>query len=793
MRSIIAFVFLITSICFSQNKPHTVSGKIVNKTGRTPMPNCNVSVHGINRGTVSDTSGNFILYLPSGTYQLKFSHVGFKTKFLDLNVNSEGKLKNLIIEMETSSILENEVTVVGKKERATLERQKLERQDIRNMPNLYSDALRGVQILPGVTSNNELSSSYNVRGGNFDENLMYLNGFQIYRPFLLKQGAEENQTLINPAMVRNMDFYAGGFPARLGDKMSSALEISYLNEFSDSLHGSFRSDLMNLAASVNHRYKNLNYAIGTRYAYPGLFLNKLHTTGSYMPYFADIQSFFSYNFSPDTKAELLLIYANNKYKFSPYEFESNFQQADIDAEGNMGKYIRGIKINFSGVNDYNFTTRFAGLKLQKVLSDVAELSAGISAYNTKETESGNTYSDIYYTPDLEYSANPTYEYIKSRVQQSDNSIDFSSFNIQLNGKFKLADHNLDFGFIANTIKIDNRVNENSFEISAAYLTDFPYSRYIHTNMNFSSYAFYGQDEVLLGEAVRLNFGARYLVYDYTKEKLFSPRASLYFYPSGRHTINLSWGYYYQPPMYYEFRNKVSPDGSSLKSQKAIFYVLGWDYKFKEKVKFQLQTYYKDLDNLIPYYVEQLKLEYGASNNMMGYAYGVDIQFQGEITKDVQSWIGYSYLNTKEKYKTDNSTYLRRFLDQSHTIQIFLQDKFPKHPNWQSHLRIIFGSGFLYPMRKAVTDSTTGKQSITTLLDQREVFPFYMRADMGLTVNISIFNKYDLRILAEVLNVFDKQNIANYIWVQTFKEVKQPVWIPQMYSERFFNLGFELNF
>ncbi|MDP4176345.1 MAG: TonB-dependent receptor, partial [Bacteroidota bacterium] len=556
MRSIFAFVFLITSICFSQNKPHTISGKIVNKTSRTPMSNCNVSVQELNRGTISDTSGNFIIYLPSGKYQLKFSHVGFKTKFLDLNISSEKKLNNLLIEMETSSIQENEVTVLGEKQRSTLERQKLDRQDIKNMPNLYSDALRGIQILPGVTSNNELSSSYNVRGGNFDENLMYLNGFQIYRPFLLKQGAEENQTLINPAMVKNMEFYAGGFPARLGDKMSSALEISYLNEFSDSLHGSLRSDLLNLAASVNHKYKNLDYSIGTRYAYPGLFLNKLHTTGSYMPYFADIQSLFRYNFSADTKAELLLIYANNKYKFSPYEFESNFQQAELYADGTMGKYIRGIKINFSGNNDYNFTTRFVGLKLQKVLSDLTEISASISAYNTKEIESGNTYSDIYYTPDPEYSTNQTYEYIKSRVQQSDNSIDFSSYDIQLNGKFKLENHNLDFGFITNLIKINNQVNENSYEISSAYLTDFPYSRYIHTNMDFLSYAFYGQDEILFGDAVRLNLGARYLIYDFTKENLFSPRASIYFYPSSKHTLNLSWGYYYQPPMYYEFRNKV---------------------------------------------------------------------------------------------------------------------------------------------------------------------------------------------------------------------------------------------
>ncbi|MCU7497621.1 MAG: TonB-dependent receptor, partial [Ignavibacteria bacterium] len=144
------------------------------------MPNCNVTVQKINRGTVSDTSGNFIIYLPSGNYQLKISHVGFRTKFLDLSINSEKKLKDLIIEMETSSILEDEVTVLGEKQRATLERQKLNRQDIKNMPNLYSDALRSIQILPGVTSNNELSSSYNVRGGNFDENLMYLNGFQIY-------------------------------------------------------------------------------------------------------------------------------------------------------------------------------------------------------------------------------------------------------------------------------------------------------------------------------------------------------------------------------------------------------------------------------------------------------------------------------------------------------------------------------------------------------------------------------------------------------------------------------------
>ncbi|MGE5682991.1 MAG: TonB-dependent receptor [Bacillota bacterium] len=792
MRLLVIFI-LLSSVCFPQIRQASISGKVINKSTNRPVINCNAIITINNRGTVTDSSGHFILYIPEGKYLIKFSHVGFKTVFREIDLRVKSYIYDLLIELEPSLIEEDLVTVIGNKQKSTVERQKLDSQDIRNMPNLYSDPLRSIQILPGVTSNNELSSSYNVRGGNFDENLVYLNGFQIFKPFMLKQGVEENQTLINPDMLKDMQFFAGGFPARLGDKMSSALEITYMNEFQDSIRGNLKADLMNFAGSFNHHYKNLNYIIGARYANPGLFLNKLHTTGSYMPYFADIQALLNYNISQNTAVELLLISASNKFKFSPYEFQGNFQQAIPKKDSLPAKYIRGIKIMFEGNNSYSFNTNFAGLKLLHHIPGGFKLVTALSVYHTNEKENGNTSSDLYYSDSPDFGGEHDYIYLKSRKQFSDNSLFFISGEGQIVLSGKISNHNLMAGLTANLIHLKNNINENSYETSSLYMTDFPDSRNINTSLRFNSYSIYIQDETFIYDNIKLNAGIRFLYYDYTNEKLFSPRASLIYYPSAAHTLNFSWGYYYQPPFYYELRNKLETQANLLKSQKAIFYVFGWDYFFKEKVKFQIQTYYKSLDNLIPYYIEQLKLEYGGRNNMEGYAYGIDLQFQGEITSNVQSWIGYSYLDSKERYKNGSYQYQRRFLDQSHTIQIFLQDKFPKHQNWQSHLRLLFGSGFLYPERKASLDPSTGKQYVSTVMDQRAVFPFYMRADMGLTAYFKILNKYQIKLIAEVLNIFDKKNIANYIWMQTFKEIKQPMWIPQLYSKRFFNIGMEFTF
>ena len=240
----------------------------------------------------------------------------------------------------------------------------------------------------------------------------------------------------------------------------------------------------------------------------------------------------------------------------------------------------------------------------------------------------------------------------------------------------------------------------------------------------------------------------------------------------------------------------------LKAQRSIHYAAGWEYKFKEKLKFNLEAYYNNLSRLIPYYIDREKTEYLNSNSDEGYAYGFELTVQGEIVEGLNSWIGYGYLNTKERTKLADGTftdYRPRLTDQNHTIQIFLQDRIKKHPNWQSHFRLLFGSGYLYNNREIVTDPKTGRKYIKVSVDKVYTIPFYFRVDMGLSANFDIGDFKNLVIIAEVLNLFDHNNYGGYRFIQmplkdlVGNNTVRTIAVPQVLSKRFFNLGLELKF
>jgi len=267
-------------------------------------------------------------------------------------------------------------------------------------------------------------------------------------------------------------------------------------------------------------------------------------------------------------------------------------------------------------------------------------------------------------------------------------------------------------------------------------------------------------------------------------------------PFAKHSFNLSWGYHYQSPYSAELRNKVLSSGEKLKAQRSIHYSIGWEFQYQEKMKMNLELYYKVLDYLIPYYVDREKTEYLNENSNNGFAYGFDLMFQGEIVDGMNSWVGYGYLNTQERTKLADGTYTafrRRLPDQTHTVQIFLQDKIKKHPNWQAHTRLLFGSGHLYNLREIVSDPETGKSYIKPSVDKLKEFYIYFRVDMGLSASFDIGKTKNLVVIVEILNLFNHNNYGGYRFVQV--PISQPVTIsvPQILSKRFFNVGVELTF
>jgi len=366
MFLLIIIIVVSNTLILPQPRQAQVTGKLINLANKLPLQNANIFIEEIfldssfltkpfTAGTITDSSGSFIMKLPYGNYILTASFVGFETYKESLSLSKEKNLVEIFIELKPIAILSHEVIVTSKKKQPTTVIQEIEPKDLKRMPTIYNDILRAVQILPGVSTNSELTSGYNVRGGNFDDNLIYLNGFEIYRPFLLRQGVEENKSLINPDLVEEFRFYNGSFPASYGDKMSSALEVNYKFKDTDTTNGLAKADLLNAGITIKNKLGNLKYAAAFRYAYPGSFLNELQTNGDYKPSFKDIQLYANYQFNHDNNLEILFLYADNEFDLTPTDWIGHF--------GGFGLGdIRELDIIYEGERSYSFFTSLVGIK-----------------------------------------------------------------------------------------------------------------------------------------------------------------------------------------------------------------------------------------------------------------------------------------------------------------------------------------------------------------------------------------------------------------------------------------------
>lgn len=773
---------LIVLLLFSINiysQTAIVKGTVLNSLTNELLSDCNILVKETLTGTSTSSNGEFIIELPLGEYTLQFSYIGFETYTEKVYLKSSKTLE-LDVKLKPASFKEDQITVTGKKTQPNTVEQSIIAKEIKRMPNIYNDVLRSVQVLAGVSTNNELSSGYNVRGGSFDENLIYLNGFEIYRPFLLKQGIEENQTLINPGMVSAINFYNGNFPSRLGDRMSSALEVKYSDHFSNAVHGSFYADLLNSGILLNNSFSNFNWSIAGRYSYPDAFLKQLQTTGDYSPSFSDIQFSANYSFGTN-RIEVLGMLAENKFFFEPESWIGNF--------GGLSRMdYRELKIDYAGRSEYKYITSLVGIKSINKLFGNTKLLTSAAYYATDETEYKNIIGNIFYNENPDQS-HPVYEYVKTRDEFVDNKLNLSSYRLSVGIESEIGNHRINSGAEYRIVGLKNSINEKFYELGDSTLLQTPYEKYADQSLNLNSISFFVEDEFKITPKLKAVAGLRYLHYKYSNENLFSPRINIIYAPSPLTTFNLGWGYYFQPPFINELKN---PEIGKLKSQRAIHYTLGIEHLFRENFKFAAEIYYKNLNNLIPFYFDELKMVYLNGNTREGYAYGLDLQIDAELVDDMRSIIGYSYLDSKERDK-GSVYYQRRLLDQTHTIQIFLQDKFKKHTNWQSHVRFLFGSGQLYYNRLAVTDPSTGDSYIDVDITNPAEYFLYFRVDMGLSASFDIFNDYKLLFIAEVLNVFDHLNFGSYDWVEVLEEFNAPVRIPRVLSQRFFNLRVEFEF
>ncbi|NUN08383.1 MAG: carboxypeptidase-like regulatory domain-containing protein [Ignavibacteriaceae bacterium] len=783
------FYFLFSAVLYSQTG--LIEGKVINKVTGELLPYSVITVIQTDKSIPADASGEFLLRLPYGNYTIGVRCVGYESVLIRAQVSAQEPRLNLTASLSPKTVVQQEIEITGKRIDFVPNVQVLEKKDLVKIPNFNSDAMRSIKILPGVTSNNELASDYNVRGGSFDENLIYLNGYEIQRPFFLKQGIEENQSLLNVDLIDRMKFYSGAFPVNFGDKMSSALEVNYLNK-PDSGKYTVRLGLLNSGVALMGRNKNFTWAHGLRYAYPTLFTGISQTSGKYRPVFYDVQSLMTFSITKSTDLELFLIKANNQFDLTPADWKGNFQTSYMD--------IKEVAILYKGNKAYRYDNLLGGFKVRHIFDKGILLTSHIMVARNREEENSDLKGDIYFS-DNGYSPEDSRIYLASDLEDIDN--DITTLITESNTSVIVPDipgpfgsvNVITAGFIARNTSFNLNINETKRVTgTTAQVTD-PKVFTSEQTLDLLSYSGYIQGLMQFGEELSANIGVRLTNNVKADELLFSPRAVFIYTPDKKHSFSLRWGYYYQPAFYHELKRETDFSPANLKSQRSVHYVGGWEYFFRNKMKFEAEVFYKKLSDIRRFYVDQIRLEYLGRERGDGYAYGFDLQFQGEIVNTMKTWIGYSYLNSREKFLSAGGSYNRRMLDQTHTLRIFLQDRMPRFPSMQAHVVFLFGSGYLfYPyVTRTQTAGSSTKTYIDMVTNSRQTFPFYFRSDLGLSYAKELKSKATITASIELLNVFNKYNVASYTWFNLNPVYNPPIRVQNVYSERFINLGIEYKF
>ncbi len=775
------FILLIFSLqARAQGRQEPLRGHVADAKTGLPLAGVNVIVARTDYGTSTDSLGDFSLYLEPGKYTIRFSMIGYASVSKELSVKAESKIPYLTVSMKPIAYLAKEVTIRAERSVTSPGIHTIKEKNLQYIPSVYGDVLNSVTILPGVSSNNELTSAYNVRGQNFTSNLIYLDGFEIYRPYLIQQGIEESQSTINQNMVGSIEFYDGAFPVQYGDKMSSVLVVNYKNDREPGLGGEVNANLLNLGATLHDRFGPLSWTAGFRYAYPSSFTSVLQTKGKYIPRYTDFQFLASYALPADMKLDLLFMTANNTFNLTPSNWTGDFAV-------NAWFAFRRIALDFSGGNNYRYDSNLLGLRLTTPLGANTKLSTAFAYYSDRESYNENLSYGIFYSPSS-YAPQDSVSQLGTGYEFADNSLRMNRLEFKTDFKSDYGIFGTMAGLSVKTSLMDNSLNDSTYYLPPPG----PYSfADMKQRFRFNSVAGYFAENVNPDPDFALTLGVRALKYYFTNEFLVSPRASASWRPDTTNSFSLGWGYYYQPPSYYVLRDKTPEQAANLRSQLAVQYQLRYERKYPNDTHVLAEVYYKKLTRQIPYYyTNQLELSYGDTNNYNGYAYGFDLEYHGKLSQRLDTWIGYGYMVARDR--RENGKYQRSLLDQTHTIRVFLQDAMPGLHNSQAHVRILFGTGYNYhPMMNVKGPNGV----VQTVPDFNLVYPypFYYRIDMGLTMKFNLGEKRILTLDAEVLNVFDKNNIVSYSWYTIPNEFSYPLEVPNLLSARYFNVGARVEF
>jgi len=742
----------------------------------------------------------------------EFSVLGFKTKYVTIEL----KKSDTIVQTIRMEVEIHETPVVTINENRI--NPNLVQLDVKHATVVPSASGNGIESMiktfAGVTSNNELSSQYNVRGGNFDENLVYVNDIEIYRPMLIRSGQQEGLSFINADMVSNVQFSAGGFEAKYGDKMSSVLDVQYRKP--EKFGASFSASLLGANAHVENAYKNgLTFMIGARYKSSQYLLNSLETEGEYDPKFTDIQIFSTYTITPRLHLEMLGNIAQNIYNFIPTNRSTEFGTA---------KQAYNLNMYFDGNEKDRYLTYTGALALVYKPTGKLVLKLNTSIYRSQEQETFDIQSQ-YYLNELDRKvSSPTFGDsilnlgIGTYLEHARNYLDAQIANINHTGFLNLSNHRIRWGLGIQANFFEDRLNEWNMLDSAGYSlpsngTSVNVKDYYSAKnqLNTQNYTSYIQDSKQWTTKNNANFnltaGIRSNFWSYNNQFMLSPRISLNWKPKWLKNdstlkdwnFRFATGIYYQPPMYKEMRGKDGVLNKDIQAQKSIHVVAASDYVFKfwnRPFKLTSEIYYKYLSNLIPYYIDNIRIRYNANQQSSGYATGLDLRLNGEFVKNVESWASVSFLRTYENIKDDNHGKIPRPSDQLMNVSLFFQDYLPGNESYKVHLTVFYGSRLPFgpPDRERYTHTLR--------------MPGYKRVDVGFShdikpkkTNNQFFNKIDkIWISGEIFNLFGVSNVISYDWVSVvpnaanpFLDIPDQFAVPNRLTARRFNIRFRFEF
>jgi hypothetical protein len=823
------FLFLIFGLLvatIAQAQKNAVIYGVVRDSLDRPISDVNVSVSGTSQLTFSGENGYFQLPLPPGReYSISFSQIGRPHKIIQVEPLQPGQRFELNVKMEYGVSL---IAVVIKEER---DREKVSMQTINpktvtTLPNVSGSFESILKTLPGVTSNNEMSSQYNVRGGNYDENLIYVNDIEIYRPFLPRSGQQEGLSFIHTELVENVKFSAGGFEARYGDKLSSVLDIQYKRpkKFGSSVNLSLMGAQTHIEGSTPNR--RFTFLVGARYWTNQYVVSSLDTKGSYKPSFSDAQTLLTYHLRDNLNISVLASYAQNTYLVVPETRETVFGTV---------KQAMALRIFFNGQDlmEYRTATGAVSVNYQPSTSMQVKLYSSVFYSNEREFF---TLEGAYRLEEVEtdfgsdnFGKSKASKGIGYFLNNARNEIEATVYNAGFRNSNTIGNSNIQWGAQVQAERINDNLNEwyyiDSLGFAQPSLVDgqIVMKDYVSSRNDLNTYRLSGyvQNSQLISKPsnMRINYGIRTNWWSYNDENVVSPRVQFSFEPNRRHNraillgdeqgelkrdiiLKAAVGVYYQPPFYRELRNFEGRLNPNIRAQRSIHYILGGDLNFKwldRPFKLFAEAYYKQLDNLIPYEIDNVRIRYYAENSASGYATGVDMRLNGEFVKGTESWLSVSVMNTEEKIHNaivKNAAgeriepgYIRRPTDQRVNVSMMFQDYLPKFPAYRMYLNLVYGSRLPTgpPDRNRYGDTSS--------------MPSYRRVDIGfLKVLVdendpqkSGWKKHFRSALIgiEVFNLIDVQNTISYLWVQ---DVEARTWaVPNYLTRRRLNLRLIMKF